>query len=280
VRARALLKELAAELGRAGIPEPEKEAELILTAASGVDRVSLYRDDPEPATRGVEQARAMAARRGQREPLAYILGRAEFYGLPVAVGPGVLVPRPETELLVDVTLKRLNLPGEGLRLLDLCTGSGCLAAALARHLPSAMVVASDASARALRFARETVELNGLENVELREGNLFKPVAGERFDAIVSNPPYVRTGDIEGLEPEISRWEPREALDGGADGLGLYHAIMPEAPEHLVPGGLIVLEMGLGQAGAVSGLAREAGFSDVSLLRDYCGVERVLLAGRP
>jgi release factor glutamine methyltransferase len=273
--ARDLLRDAAARLKRAGVEEPEKEAELIVTGAAGVDRVSLYRDNPALTSECVERVRSMVGRRLTREPLQYILGQVDFLGLRICVGPGVLVPRPETELLIEALLRYMD-KDKACRIIDLCTGSGCLALAAARALPRAMVTGTDLSEEALAYARKNAADNKIQNVRFLHGHLYEPVERESFQIILSNPPYVKTGDLDTLQPEIREWEPREALDGGADGLDFYRRILSLAPDYLIKGGLVVLELGFGQAGEVSTLAGEAGFDILDVRKDFCGIERIMV----
>jgi release factor glutamine methyltransferase len=257
-----------------GVEDPAKEAELLVTVGLGVDRVSLYRDDPALGWEDPRILDEMLARRERREPIQYILGEVEFYGLRITVGPGVLIPRPETELLVEEALRRLK--GKlSPRVLELCTGSGCVALAVARELPEARVIATENSAHALRYAHKNAELNGLGNVAFLSGSLFMPVAGQSFDAVLSNPPYIRTGDIDTLAPEIRNWEPREALDGGPDGLDFYRQIIPRAKDFLNPGGALIVEMGASLAPEVARIASDAGLRPHPPLQDWGGCDRVM-----
>ena len=207
----------------------------------------------------------MAARRAAGEPVAYILGHKEFYGLELAVDPAVLIPRPETELLVDLALAR-----NPQSVLDVGTGSGAIALAIKRHRPEARVVATDASAAALEVARRNAVRFNLQ-VELRLGRWFEPVAGERFEAIISNPPYVVIGD-----PHLAAlpYEPRIALLGGADGLDGFRVLAREAPAHLLPGGWLLVEHGEGQHEAVRGLLEAAGLETTASWPDLAGIPRV------
>jgi release factor glutamine methyltransferase len=245
-----------------------REARLLLAQATGFSVASVIahpeRELPEAAA---ATYREYAARRARGEPIAYILGGKEFYGLPLAVNPAVLIPRPETELLVELALQAK--PG---LLLDLGTGSGAIALALKRHLPAARVVAVERSAAALAVAQRNALKLGLE-VELRHGLWFGPVAGERFDLVVSNPPYVREDDPHLREGDV-RFEPRSALVAGADGLESIRAIVRDAPGHLNPGGRLLLEHGLGQDAEVRKLLHEAGLEDIATWPDLAGIARV------
>jgi release factor glutamine methyltransferase len=273
--ARELLRDAASRLKGAGVAEPEKEAELIITETAGVDRVSLYRDNPTLAPHCAKRIHSAVDRRLTREPLQYILGHVDFLGLRIRVGPGVLVPRPETELLIEELVKKTDNE-QACHILDLCTGSGCLALAAARALPEALVTGTDVSGEALAYARENAAVNEIRNVSFLEGRLYGPVKGERFHIILSNPPYVKTGDLETLQPEIRDWEPEGALDGGTDGLDFYRQILSLAPAHLVSAGLVILELGYEQAADVSDLAGSSGFDMLDVRKDLCGIERVML----
>ena len=243
-----------------------REARLLLAAATGFSEASVLAHPERVLTAEIEKAFAqMAARRAAGEPVAYILGHKEFYGLELAVNPAVLIPRPETELLVDLALAR-----EPRSVLDVGTGSGAIALAIKRHRPHVRVVATDASAAALEVARRNAVRFNLE-VELRHGRWFEPVAGERFEAIISNPPYVVIGD-----PHLAAlpYEPRIALLGGADGLDGFRVLAREAPAHLLPGGWLLVEHGEGQHEAVRGLLEAAGLETTESWPDLAGIPRV------
>jgi release factor glutamine methyltransferase len=218
----------------------------------------------------------MVARRARREPLQHILGTQEFCGLEFQVSADVLIPRRDTETLVAEALTRMP---SARSVLDIGTGSGCIAVTLARQLPDAHVSASDISAAALEVARRNASLNGV-NVEFLQGSLLEPVAGRSFDMIVSNPPYIPTSHIAGLEPEVRDGDPRGALDGGADGLDFYRALIPRAAVYLNPVGWLLLEVGIGQGRDVAALFREAGcYDDICITPDPGGIERVVGARR-
>jgi release factor glutamine methyltransferase len=243
-----------------------REARLLLAAAIGSSEASvLAHPEKTLPERERNQFLEMAARRAAGEPVAYILGHKEFYGLELAVDPAVLIPRPETELLVDLALAR-----NPQSVLDVGTGSGAIALAIKRHRPDARVVATDASAAALEVARRNAARLNLE-LELRHGRWFEPVAGERFEAIISNPPYVVVGD-----PHLAAlpYEPRLALLGGADGLDGFRVLAREAPAHLLPGGWLLVEHGEGQHEAVRGLLEAAGLETTASWPDLAGIPRV------
>ncbi|MDP2168781.1 MAG: peptide chain release factor N(5)-glutamine methyltransferase [Thermodesulfovibrionales bacterium] len=278
VRASCLLVRCISALRGSGIAGAEKEAEIILTAAIGIDRVSLYRDDPVISEEEMKKAQEIIGRRRRREPLQYIMGCADFFGLRFEVGPGVLVPRPETELLAEEVIRRaLAIDEKGaVSILDLCTGSGCIALAAAKRLPHAAISGTDISGDALDYAHRNKEHHKADNVTFLRGGLFEPVGGMRFDIIVSNPPYVRSKDIDGLEPEVKDWEPRGALDGDEDGLKYHREILKAAPSYLKEKGVVMLEIADGQAASVGLLSSSAGFRDAALIRDYAGLERVMV----
>lgn len=267
------------ELAAAGIASPRLEAELLLTRATGWPRpvVLIHTERPVPEE-ALAKFRELVARRCRRQPLQQIVGETEFFGLRVLVDENVMAPRPETEVLVEQVIKRWK---SGLRtMLDIGTGSGCIAVALASNLPGCSVDAVDISERALETANRNIELHGLAGrVAPILGDLF-PRGGQTYDAIVSNPPYIPTGEIDGLMPEVSRHEPHLALDGGGDGLKYYKEIAKELASRLNQSGLLALEVGQGQAGAVAGILKEAlQWSSLETVRDLCGAERVVLAER-
>jgi release factor glutamine methyltransferase len=258
-------------LTAAGVDSPRLDAELLLAAAMGVDRAVIVSDpgrglEPDAARRFMEYA----ARRREREPVAYILGTKGFRSIELAVDPRVLIPRPETEHLVDAVL---DLP-QGARVCDVGTGSGAIALALKSERPDLEVVATDASDDALDVARANAQRLGLE-VAFHHGDLLADVRGP-LDAIVSNPPYVEDGAQ--LAPEIVRYEPALALRAGPDGLDVIRRLLPAAGA--TEARRVALEIGAGQAVAVGELTREAGFPGVDVLPDLAGISRVLVGRRP
>jgi release factor glutamine methyltransferase len=258
-------------LTAAGCESPRLDAELLLAAAMGVDRAAIVADpgralEPDAARRFQEYA----ARRREREPVAYILGSKGFRSIELAVDPRVLIPRPETEHLVEAVL---DLP-HGARVCDVGTGSGAIALALKSERPDLEVVATDSSADALDVARANAERLGLA-VELHRGDLLADVGGP-LDAIVSNPPYVEDGAE--LAPDIVRYEPALALRSGPDGLDVIRRLLPAAGATAAH--TVALEIGAGQPRAVAALMREAGFPEVDTISDLAGIERVLVGRRP
>jgi release factor glutamine methyltransferase len=265
----------------AGIGAARLEAQLLLAHALQCTRTQLYMSVDKPlADAELTAYRELIKKRLAGEPVAYLLGEHEVWGLPVYVDRDVLVPRPDTETVVEVARDTVADRKAPCRVLDLCTGSGAIAIALAKELPAAMVVATDVSAAAVAIARRNAERNGFaERVEVRAGDLFAPLAGETFDLIVSNPPYIASAVIPTLSAEVKR-EPVLALDGGADGLGFYDRICAEAAAHLVAGGALVVEHGYDQADAVRARFERAGFTGVQLVHDLGKNPRVTWGRRP
>lgn len=255
------------------------DAEWLLLHVVGKTRAWLFahRGDALDATRRAAFD-ALVARREAGEPVAYLTGRRGFWSLDLDVAPAVLIPRPETELLVELALQRIA-HDRMLRVADLGTGSGAIALAIASERPLASVAAVDASADALAIARGNAQRLGLENVSFREGNWWRPLAGERFDLVASNPPYIAQGDPHLSEGDL-RFEPAMALSSGADGLDAIREIVAGAPTHLVDGGWLLLEHGWEQGEEVRALLRKGGFVDVSTHRDLEDRERVTMASRP
>lgn len=265
-----------------GIEDATRNAEMIISDCLGIDRVTLYRDNPLISEDIILKIDNLLKKRAKREPLQYILGYTEFQGLKMKVGKGILIPRPETELLVEEAIKIISsfeFRVSNFKFLDLCTGCGCVALALAREFPDAQVYGTDISEIAIRYAKNNAKLNKIKNVTFIKGSLFEPVKKSlnTFDLIVSNPPYIKRNDIKNLQIEIKDWEPVEALDGGEDSLDYYRAIMPDAGNYLKKGGCLMFELGVSQADAVRKMAEDAGFVNISLIKDYAGIERILIA---
>lgn len=256
-----------------GVENPRLEAEWMLCEALSLDRVGLYLNFDKPLAEAELAAyRGMVARRGRREPLQYILGSQEFMGLDFQVTPAVLIPRHDTEVLVAEGVER----GSAARtVLDIGSGSGCVAVALAKALPEAEICSVDISGEALAVARDNALKNGV-TVQFFQGSLFDPFTGRRFDMILSNPPYIPAAQLATLQQEVRGFEPLGALDGGADGLDFYRTIVARAPDHLTPGGWLLFEVGAGQAPEVLGLLQDGGLSaDCFTALDPAGIERVV-----
>ena len=258
-------------------PTPRVDAEQLLLAASGLDRTRLFTDPDKPVSaRERRNFERLLARRANGEPVAYLLGRRGFWSLDLMVGPGILIPRPETELLVETVLDRLERDSSP-RVLDLGTGSGAIAIAIAAERPGAEVHAVDRSAEALDTARRNAA-DCEARVQFHQGPWFEPLDGACFDVIVSNPPYIASDDPHLNEGDL-RFEPAEALVAGPTGLECLTEIIAAAPGHLNPGGFIALEHGYDQAQPVADRLRAAGFRDIQCRQDLQGHERVTLGSR-
>lgn len=275
-----LLKDAAARL--AAFPNPELDAEMLFRGISGFDRATLLTRADEPVEPALaEKFEAAVARRQRHEPIQYILGVAAFWRDEFVVTPAVLIPRPDTETLVEAVALRLG-PLPAPRLLDIGTGSGCIALSLLRELPAARAVAVDVSDHALDVARRNAARLGLDSrLDLRRSRWLDAIArGETFDAIVSNPPYVAVSDGPSLSEEVRAHEPALALFADAsDDLSSYRAIIAELDDHLEASGLLAFEVGAGQADRVASLLTEAGFHPVEVLDDLARVPRVVLGRR-
>jgi release factor glutamine methyltransferase len=278
--ARDLIAQLAERLAAAGIEAARREAWLLLAAATGRERASLMAGAGTALSAG-QQARLeqLLERRRAREPIAYILGEKEFWSLPFQVGPEVLIPRPETETVVEAALAQVRDRRAPLRILDLGTGSGCLLLALLSELPNATGVATDISPEALALAEiNAVRLELAGRTELRASDWGSEVEPP-FDLIVSNPPYVSAAEWPKLQAEVRDFEPSAALLAGPDGLDAYRALAPDCARLLAPGGCVALEIGQGQGDAVAGLLTRAGLEVVERRQDLAGIGRCLVARR-
>jgi release factor glutamine methyltransferase len=276
VTVRGLVADAAVRLGGG---EARLDAELLLAHALGRSRAWLYawpEHEPDAPQRAHFSRLIDARERG--EPIAYLTGHREFWSLDLAVTPDVLIPRPETEMLVDIALAHLAVDRD-VRIADLGTGTGAVALAIARERPRAKVIATDASEAALDVARDNSDRLGVRNVTFAQGDWFDALGRERFDLIVSNPPYIAENDVH-LEIGDLRYEPRSALVSGADGLDAIRRIVAEAPGHLLSGAWLVLEHGWDQAERVRALFAAGGYTDVATERDGAGHGRVTFANKP
>lgn len=278
------LNKAANYLESRGLENPRLNAELLLGHVIGLRRIDLYLNHQRPLLADeLSTFRTLVKRRLAGHPLQYLTGEAEFFSLPFQVSSAALIPRPETEILVDAALKRLGSMIPPLRVADLGTGSGVIAIALAVHLSEAQFWATDRSSEALRLAERNARRHGVEErIHFVSGDLFDPLRGQEgtFSAVVSNPPYVSSGHLADLPAEIQLHEPLIALDGGRDGLKVIRRVIEEAPQFLSVGGILALEVGAGQAPEVVTLMDSAGgLSHLQTIEDYAGVERVVLAER-
>jgi len=273
-----LLKWTAEYFAGKGIEHGRLDAELLLAATLGLNRVGLYLNYDRPLSADeLTLFRKQVERRARREPLAYILGRCEFWSLPFVVTPAVLIPRPDTEVLVEAALKRL--PPQG-RVLDVGLGSGAIAVAIAHERGDVRVAGIDVSPAALAVAQQNAAANGVtERVVFRRGDLCA-LDGGPYDLIVSNPPYIEAGEMPTLMPEVRDFEPSLALVAGADGLDSYRALVPAAWSQLNSGGWLLVEVGAGQAMVVSELFATTGYSECFIARDLAGIERVVGGRKP
>ena len=273
-------------LAEANIASARLDAEVLIAYVLKEERWQLILQ-PERQLSPFELAafQEVLTRRLRREPLAYIVGEKEFWSLPLKVTPAVLIPRPETEILVEVTLEKVRhqTPDSSPQtVVDVGTGSGAIALALARELPQARMFATDCSPEALKIAAENARSLGLlDKVRFLVGDLFEPLPLEmtgKVNLLTSNPPYVRSHELGQLQPEVSRYEPRIALDGGPDGLMYHRRIITESPRFLKPGGLLTLEVGIGQAEAVvSSIEENGAYDTIEIVKDYAWHDRVVLA---
>ena len=264
---------------RAGLPDPTLESRELVCCASGKTREALSRDGRLYVPESVEQqVRRLAERHLAGEPVAYLIGEWEFHGLPIVVTPDVLIPRMDTEVLVDAALQVLVGRKMNARILDLCSGSGCIGCALAHELPAARVVMVDISDAALAVSKENLRRNRQNRtICLKADALEKPpMSIGTFDIIVSNPPYVASMDILTLDSSVRDYEPLGALDGGEDGLMFYRAIVQHWTQILRPGGWLMFEVGEDQADAVMALMKDAKYTDVTALEDTAGIRRVIV----
>jgi release factor glutamine methyltransferase len=286
---RRLLEWTTGFFTRKQIDPARLSAELLLSHVLNVPRIKLYTDyERSLSEKDLATYRELVRRASEEEPIAYLTGKAHFFNLEIEVTRDVLIPRPDTETLVEHVLQLARHKGgfEAPRVLDLCTGSGCIAAAIAYHLKPAVVIATEISPAAIAVANRNIDRLGLTGrVVVEEGDLFEPLSrivdARPFNLIVSNPPYIPTGQIETLDRSVREYEPIQALDGGLDGLTFHRRILAEAADRLLPGGRLYLEIAFDQGPQVEALALEhAGLDEVRILKDFGNRDRVLTARRP
>jgi release factor glutamine methyltransferase len=263
-------------LRKHGVDSPRLDAQLLLGHVLGLPKIQLYAAFDRPMTAPeLDALRALVKRRGDREPLAWILGKWGFHKIELKVGPGVLVPRPDTETLVDAALEWIGAPTAPLFVADVGSGSGAVGLAIASACPEVRVYATDIGEAPLAMTKRNVAALGLSaRVAVLPGPFLDPIPAARpIDWVVSNPPYIPTATVDALQPEVARWEPRLALDGGRDGLDPYHTLIPAARARARAGCLV--EVGKGQADEVAHLFKKAGYTDVRTWKDLNRVDRVV-----
>lgn len=291
---RRLLEWTSPFFGKKGVDAPRLSAELLLGHVLGVSRIKLYTDyERALSDRDLERFRALVKRAAEHEPIAYLTGTAHFFNLEFEVNRDVLIPRPDSETLVENVLQlcRNQAGFEAPRVLDLCTGSGCIAAAIAHHQKSATVLAGDISEKAVAVARRNIErLKLSDRVVVAQGDLYEVLTAstrqrggvdvQPFHIITANPPYIATAQIAELDRNVREYEPVAALDGGLDGMVVHRRILAGAKDRLTPGGRLFLEIAFDQGGMAREVAGEQAFlEDVRVLKDYGGRDRVLTARR-
>jgi release factor glutamine methyltransferase len=279
---RRVLAWAADDLKRRGNEGGRLDVELLLGRVLKLDRIGLIMQSERPLTVAeLSTFRELFKRRRLGEPVAYLLGEREFYGISLRVDARVLIPRPDSERLVEIALERTRARSMLGSALDLCTGSGCVAIAFARQRPTWNVTASDISADALQLATENAHRSGaIRNLRFLHGSLFAAVGGQRFDLITANPPYIATAELALLPVDVRDFEPRLALDGGADGLDLVREIAEQAPSQLATGGVLALEIGADQGPATLAILEAHGYQELQLAKDLGGRDRVVSGCNP
>jgi release factor glutamine methyltransferase len=283
-----------------GIDSPRLSAELLLSDVLGLKRIELYTQyDKTVAKKELDRLRDLVKRAGQNEPIAYLVGKTEFYSMELLVNPACLIPRPETELLVQRAVEFLRTRNDKQFVCDLCTGCGCIAAAIARNFPNARIIATDISDSALAVAAQNVEKHQLQDkITLLTGDLFEPLIPQldtgpvpvrdaqghrdgqdhKFDLIVCNPPYVSTAEYENLDKNVKDYEPRLALFAGVDGLDIYRRILDKVDDFLKSDAALIMEIGYAQGPAIKELLEKAGiFSEIKIEKDFSNNDRIVTA---
>lgn len=270
---REVLESGSKKLALAGIEEAELDARYILEYITGLNMAQYFIHSEDIIEKDkAEEFFRLIERRSKRIPLSYVIGTRDFFGLTFKVDENVLIPEQETELLVEEVIKH----SEGKSVLDMCTGSGCIAISIALFGKPSKVAASDISEKALEVARENAKSLKAGEISFIQGDMFENVT-DKFDIIVSNPPYIETGEIDELMPEVRDYIPRLALDGDIDGLKFYRIISKEAVKKLNKNGRIFYEIGYNQSRAVASILLENGFTDVKIMKDYSGLDRIVMA---
>jgi release factor glutamine methyltransferase len=279
-----LLNRTAKYLADKGVDSPRLSAELLLGDVAGLKRIELYTQFDKPVTKEqLDRLRDLVKRAGQHEPIAYIIGKAEFYSLELNITPDCMIPRPETELLVERAIEFLRKRPSKQFVCDLCTGSGCIAVAIAKNFPDADIIATDISDAALSIAAKNVEKYQVNNrITFLCGDLFEPIVPqldiERFDLIICNPPYVSSAEFEKLGKNVKDYEPRSALFAGDNGLDIYRRIIERVEQFLKPDAALMLEIGYSQGQPVRELLEQTGcFSKVAIEKDFHNNDRIVIA---
>lgn len=279
-----LLNWITEYLTEKDVDSPRLSAEFLLSHILQISRIQLYTNFDQPVEKQeLDRLHDMVKRAGEKEPVAYLTGKTEFYSLPIYLNRSCLIPRPETELLVESAIEFLRTRTGTQLALDLCAGCACVAIAIAKNVPDARIIATDISQDALSIAAKNIETHNLkQRIQLLHGDLFEPVASQsekaKFDLIVSNPPYVSDSEFEALDKNIKDYEPRSALLAGTDGLDVYRRICKNAGDFLKPNAALILEIGCTQADAVKQLLEQAGcFTDIKIQKDFAKNNRLISA---
>lgn len=280
MRALEKIQEISEILKQNNFIFPEKEAQDIVCHVLKIDKVKVYSHNPEINKDNLKKIDSLVLRRLKREPLQYIIGKCDFFNIKIKVGKEVFIPRPETEILVEELIKIEEAKTQkNIFLLDLCTGSGCIALAIAKNLPNLKAFGVDISEKAIAYAQQNKKSNNISNAFFVVGDLFSPFRKNSFFYITANPPYIKTDEIESLQPEIRNYEPKQALNGGKTGLYYYEKILKEAHEYLVKEGLILMEIGINQSNMIKEIANNRGFEVIKIVNDLAGIERVMILKR-
>ncbi len=279
---RELLESITEELKAANVPDADTDAWRLFESVCNVTRAKfLLLENDKADDAETKRLKEIAKKRAEHVPLQYLTGEQDFYGCRFLVSSDTLIPRFDTEILADLAVKRLKGVGEKASILDVCTGTGCILTAVTKSVKTEVSVGCDISKNAVELAKKNLELNGLEGeAEFFSGDLFEALKdtkyeNKKFDLIVSNPPYIRTSEIEKLDREVRDFEPRAALDGGEDGLWFYVRIISEAGKHLENGGVLMFETGFDQGEAVKEIMTKNGFINVTIHKDLAGLDRVV-----
>ena len=278
-----LVKQGQLKLFRSGINDHDYDAWILVEKICDISRTEYFIKMHDEVPLDIEEKYFQAIeKRMTHYPLQYIVGEWEFMGLPFKVNENVLIPRQDTELLVEKAVEVIGadyyVDKQDVNVLDLCTGSGCIAISIAKMCPNTKVTGSDLSEKALEVANENANLNKVDNVHFKKSDLFTNIKG-KYNIIVSNPPYIKSEEVEKLMPEVREYEPRMALDGDADGLKFYRKIIDECKEYMEKDGYIIFEIGYDQSEQVKELLRQKGFTDIEVLKDLSGNDRVVTGKR-